>query len=407
VSTTPSSYNTPTHNPSSEDLVLPDAPVMSAEDRLRALEEAQGQMNSTQTEMSAKLDRFLARFDSDSATNAANPLAAPAPAVGPAQKRLGLPPAKPSALKPNPPPSFDGNRSNGKAFLSAVFAFAELVPEQFTGASGDFDEEKLVRYGMTFMNTGSASLWVQRQREKDIFPFPTWALFVQDFSARFVEENAQDRALKRLETHAYHQGNRDVYAYTDEFEQLIATAKIQEPLVIVSKFRSGLLPVLDDAILTSGNAPDIEDFPGWRARAFTQDDLRRQKRTPSGPPTRQPPAFPRLPPARGIPGVPAAASNTPVAMEVDRAAARGRPTMACFRCGGPHLLRDCTAPARIRTTETEAIPTVTADVIDAVMEHLGPELMGELVARHLDAEQVRAAQAAANATEEDFVSRNE
>jgi hypothetical protein len=68
----------------------------------------------------------------------------------------------------------------------------------------------------------------------------------------------------------YFQGSRDIYRYTDDFEELAVMAGYSDTLVWVTKYRSGLDPKINVAITTSGTAPDLTDYNGWSARAFRQ-----------------------------------------------------------------------------------------------------------------------------------------
>jgi hypothetical protein len=83
-----------------------------------------------------------------------------------------------------------------------------------------------------------------------------------------VEENEQDQALTKLESHSYFQGSRDIYQYTDDFKELAVTAGYMDALVRVTKHRSGLNPQINVAITTSGTAPDLTDYDGWHIHAF-------------------------------------------------------------------------------------------------------------------------------------------
>jgi hypothetical protein len=95
-------------------------------------------------------------------------------------------------------------------------------------------------------------------------------MFVKEFRLRFVEENEQDHALHKLESRAYHMGNRDVFRYTDEFEDLVDLAGFEDELVKVTKYRTGLDPVINLAITGSSDPPSLRDYAAWRARAYRQ-----------------------------------------------------------------------------------------------------------------------------------------
>ncbi|CAK5265235.1 unnamed protein product [Mycena citricolor] len=250
------------------------------------------------------------------------PAPAPAPAAGPGVS-TGASPARP-LIRPNPPFSFDGDRTLGKSFLHSVKQYWRLLPEAFF-VNGAVSEEKV----------------------RTPFPFPTWALFVTEFKLRFVEENEQDHALARLETHLYYMGSRDVFKYTDEYDDLLDLAGYTDDLVKVTKYRTGLDPKINQAITTSGNPPRLTDYAEWRVRAFRQYNAEQAAKASRGhvPPPRAPPIVPR-PRAPLLPAVaPAIAARPapapvahPIPMELDRTRLRGDVRRTCFRCGSPgHL----------------------------------------------------------------------
>jgi len=329
----------------------------------------------------ARLTNLVEKLSSANSTAAPTPGGTP-PAGGPALF-ADTQPASKSALRPNPPFVFDGDRRQGRAFLHAVKTYTRLLPEAFL-VNGVTSEEKAVRFALSYMAKDSAQKWAERQSEKLPFPFPTWASFVNEFRLRFVEENEQDHALLKLESRGYYMGTRDVWAYTDDFEDLFDIAGILDDLVKVTKYRSGLDPQVNVAITTSANPPSLRDYTGWRSRAYRQYESLTQGRTISGQgraPVPSPVARPRGGVLPAVPPAPRPAQPPRVAppplppavpMDVDRARARTSLPRTCYRRGAAgHLARDCTAPADVRST----------DVIDEVIRQLGDDLLDELVAR--------------------------
>lgn len=307
-----------------------------------------------------------------------------------------------TVLRPNPPPVFEGDRTKGRSFLHSVRVYARLLPEAFI-EDGNPSEEKLIRFAMSYMSTGSAQRWAERQSSKPMFPFPTWDRFVAEFRQRFVQENEQDHALTKLESTAYHMGKRDVYAYTDDFEDLYDVAGFSDPLVKVTKYRSGLLPAILNAVTTSGNAPALTDYPRWRQRAYQQwEAMRRPTFGPnSGWTTNTAPAVApvRARPAAAFPAfvAPPPKAPAPIPMELDRTRVRTSVQRACFCCGDPgHFARDCKTVLDVRSV----------DVLDHVIQQLGNDMLDELVARLNSARQAEE-HAAVVSSEEGFCERDE
>jgi hypothetical protein len=87
-------------------------------------------------------------------------------------------------------------------FLHSLLTYLQLVPEAFI-TDGCVSEEKLVRFAMSFMANNAATCWAKRRSSAIPFPFPTWAGFEAEFCLRFVEENEQDQALAKPESHSY------------------------------------------------------------------------------------------------------------------------------------------------------------------------------------------------------------
>ena len=306
-----------------------------------------------------------------------------------------------ASLRPNAPMAFSGERSKGRAFLYAIRTYVRLVPESFY-EHGEPSEEKVIRFALSYMSEGAAQRWAECHGSSEELPWYTWNGFVADFKLRFVEENEQDHAIASLESRDYFMKGRDVFTYTDDFEDLYDISGFSDALVKVTKYRSGLDPAINHAITTSGNAPELSNYEGWRKRSYAQYEAKVRAKSifgtaPSAPrssttaPTCQTGVIPRA--RLAAPAFVPAAAPAPVPMEIDRSRARTATPRSCFRCGEPgHIARDCPTTLDVRTI----------DVLDEVIYQLGGEMMEELVAR-MDSARVAEEHAAEVAKAEDFL----
>jgi hypothetical protein len=230
-----------------------------------------------------------------------------------------------------------------------------------------------------------AARWAEHHLSAIPFPFPTLAEFKAEFHLQFVEENEQDQALTKLESHSYFQGSHDIYWYTDDFEELAVTAGYSDTLVRVTKYRSGLGPWINIAI-TTGTALNLTDYNGWHARAFWQYEVFGRAWTGNPParignlPVQLPAALPRLCTVNIFPApappcalvlftpLPAPGLLAVVLMDVDQTRTCVFPR-TCFQCGATrHLMCECPIMSDVWHT----------DVLDKVVCQLGDDLLDEL-----------------------------
>jgi hypothetical protein len=193
---------------------------------------------------------------------------------------------------------------------------------------------------MSFMAKDSAQRWAKRQLAKPVFPFPTFEAFLTEFWLWFIEENEQDHALIKLESRSYHMGSRDIFWYTDDFEDLVDLVGFEDPLVKVTKYWTGLDPAINLAITGSSDPPDLRDYAAWHLRAYRQYESLLHACNARGtgghpvapghtytiPVTLSMVATPQ--PRVAVPAPPA-----PIPMDVDRTRARNLPHRGCFQCG--------------------------------------------------------------------------
>jgi len=144
---------------------------------------------------------------------------------------------KPS-LKPSSPSEYNGDRSEGKAFLTSCRTYTRLCSEAF-----ESDATRII-WAMSYMKTGRAGRWATREFEQEArdgrLRFLDWLDFEEEFRRDFLPLNSEATAVNTLETTAYFQGKASVDDYLDRFRDLIYDSGYTDPKTIVVKFRRGL-----------------------------------------------------------------------------------------------------------------------------------------------------------------------
>ena len=269
--------------------------------------------------------------------------------------------------RPATPPDFNGERSEGLAFLNSCQTYLRLCPEEFP------DEQTKIVWAMSYMKTGRAQKWTARifrweQSEENAnhSRFLDWADFRDEFRKEFTPSHADALAINRLESSAYYQRNRCLDDYIDEFQDLITDSGYTDPKTIVVKFRRGLNTHIQNVVATMAAGRPSDNAPKeWYDMARTVDQNRAANeafssshRTPVPAPRLGTSTFRQVPPIKvGVTGhahIQPTPGN-PVPMDLDQNRKSATPPL-CFRCKKPgHFGKDCPDRFDVREMSIEEL----------------------------------------------------
>jgi hypothetical protein len=232
------------------------------ERRLNEQAEATRAMNET-------LNKFIAIMGNQEAARNI----APPPPVSPSFVTTTLQASHPSRVKPGVPSHFDGDRVQGRAFLTSCELYISLTQLDFV------NNQVRIHWALSYFKGGHAVSFAERILRQELWSgkmcFASWREFTEEFAVMFCPENEATMALMRLESDRYFQAKRNIEAYIDEFKDLVDLSGYTDPIAIVLKFRRGLNPTTQDRIAESGtDRPSDMDFDGW-FKAARRLDLNR------------------------------------------------------------------------------------------------------------------------------------
>jgi hypothetical protein len=216
------------------------------EKRLNEQAEATRAMNKT-------LNKFLAVMaNQEVARNIAPPPPTSLPPV-----TTPLKASHPSRVNPGTPSNFNGDRAQGRAFLTSCELYISLSQLDFVQVQ--------IHWALSYFKGRRAATLAehvirQEMRSKKMC-FASWDKFREEFTAAFCPENEATTALMRLELDRYFQGKWNIEAYIDKFKDLVDLSGYTDPIAIVLKFRCGLNLMTQDRIAESGtDRPQDRDF---------------------------------------------------------------------------------------------------------------------------------------------------
>jgi hypothetical protein len=123
---------------------------------------------------------------------------APPPPVSPRLVTTTLQASQPSRVKPGIPSHFDGDRVQGRAFLTSCELYIPLTASDF------IDEQVRIHWALSYFKGGRAAsfaeciLWQELRSGK--MCFASWSDFTDEFVAMFCPENEATTALMRLKS---------------------------------------------------------------------------------------------------------------------------------------------------------------------------------------------------------------
>jgi hypothetical protein len=187
---------------------------------------------------------------------------APSPPVSPPLVTTTLQASQPSRVKLGVPSNFDGDRAQGRTFITSCELYISLTASDF------IDEQVHIHWALSYFKGGCAASFAEHILRQELrsgnMCFTSWSDFMEEFTSTFCPENEATTALMQLESDRYFQGKQNVEAYIDEFKDLIDLSGYTDPIVIVLKFRRELNLTTRDRITKSGmDRPSDMDFNSW------------------------------------------------------------------------------------------------------------------------------------------------
>jgi Retrotransposon gag protein/Zinc knuckle len=331
------------------------------DERIAILERQIAKLEADKEDTNDKLNIIIAQFARFNQPQPHNPN--PLPSDTPKTSRTA---------RPATPPEFNGERSEGLAFLNSCQTYLRLCPDEFP------DEQTKIMWAMSYMKTGRAQKWTARifrweqlAENANQTKFLDWEDFRSEFRKEFTPAHADALAINRLESTAYYQRNRSLDDYIDEFQDLIVDSGYTDPKTIVVKFRKGLNTQIQNVVATmAAGRPSDASPKQWYDMARTVDQNRAANEAfSSSYRTSTQPLRPNTATTRPIMPVNKVGvtghshlqptPGNPVPMDLDSGRKSAALPLVCYRCKKPgHFGKDCPTRFDIREMSLEELEEV-------------------------------------------------
>jgi hypothetical protein len=117
----------------------------------------------------------------------------PPPPVSPPFVTTTLQVSQPSRVKPGVPSNFDGDRAQGRAFLTSCELYISLTASDFV------DEQVRIHWALSYFKGGCAVSFAERILHQELWSgkmcFASWRDFTEEFTSMFCPENEATTAL--------------------------------------------------------------------------------------------------------------------------------------------------------------------------------------------------------------------
>jgi hypothetical protein len=289
------------------------------EERFQQMEKRLNKQAEATRAMNKTLNKFLAVMANQEAARHV----APPPPASPPPVTTPLKASHPSRVNPGAPSNFDGDRAQGRTFLTSCELYISL-------SQSDFIEDQVrIHWALSYFKGGRAATFAEHIIRQEMrtrkMCFTSWDEFREEFTAAFCPENEATTALMRLESDRYFQGKQNIEAYIDEFKDLIDLSGYTDPIaarhIDLNCLANKAFHYASRHPLTH-SAPSPTTYPALPFSFIC-----------SHPPTAATPAAIHTPSRALPPGIP---------MDVDRTQTLKPLAQTCYRCGQTgHISRDC------------------------------------------------------------------
>ena len=254
---------------------------------------------------------------------------------------------------PTLPTEFDGERSQGQAFLNSIQTYIHLCPDSF------HSNQVKITWALSYMKSGRAAKWAARifrweEENGGYSRFLDWDEFWTEFRKDFWPAHADASTINTLESTSYYQKARGVDDYLDEFLELVSESGYTDPRTIVVKFRKGLDPQIQNMIATMPYGQPLDTSPeNWYKAAKNIDqNWEANKAFQSASHPISCPASHSIPPTM----TKAPPSGNSALVNLDPELKRNLLPPTCYRCRKTrHRAPDCPDKYDIRTSSLEEL----------------------------------------------------